>query len=71
MFCIEISVFPFDIIKTSSRDHPRAFREGEVLRHIQDFREKFCLYIFTSTPAQDRQKSASLGRLFLPNRPIG
>ena len=58
----------------------RAFREGEVLRQFQDFREKFwskfwislcILYIFTSPSAQDREKSARLGRLFLPNRPLG
>ena len=57
------------------RGHPRAFREGEVLQHIKDFREKvwskfwislYILYIFTSPSAQDREKSASLGRLFLP-----
>ena len=50
------------------RGHPGAFREGEVLRPFQDFREKFWskfwislyfLYIFTSPSAQDREKSAS------------
>ena len=60
--------------------HPRAFREGEVLRQFQDFREKFwskfwislyILYIFTFPSAQDREKSASLRRLFLSNRPLG
>ena len=62
---------------TEGRVHPRAFREGEVLRHIQDFREKFwskfwiSLYIFTSPSAQDREKTVSSGRLFLPNRPLG
>ena len=65
---------------TTSRGHPGAFREGEVLQQFQDFREKFrckfwislyILYIFTSPSAQDREKSASLGRLFLPNRPLG
>ena len=63
-----------------NRGHPRAFREGEVLRQFQDFRENFwskfrislyILYIFTFPSAQDREKSASLGRLFLPNRPLG
>ena len=48
------------------RGRPRAFREGEVLWHIQDFREKFwskfwislyILYIFTSPSAQDREVS--------------
>ena len=62
------------------RGHPRAFREGEVLHQFQDFREKFwskfwislyILYIFISPSAQDREKSASLGRLFLPNHPLG
>ena len=28
-------------ITLSSRGHPGAFREGEVLRQFQDFREKF------------------------------
>ena len=60
--------------------HSSAFSEGEVLRRFQDFREKFwskfwislyILYIFTSPSARDREKSASLGRLFLPNRPLG
>ena len=50
------------------RCHLTAFREGEVLRQFQDFREKFwskfwislcILYIFTSPSAQDREKSAS------------
>ena len=31
----------------------------------------YILYIFTSPSAQDREKSASLGRLFPPNRPLG
>ena len=62
------------------RGHPGAFREGEVLQQCQDFREKFwskfwislyILYIFTSPSAQDRKKSASFGRLFLRNRPLG
>ena len=59
------------------RGHPGAFREGEVSQQFQDFREKFwskfwiSLYIFTSPSAQDREKSASLGRIFLPNRPLG
>ena len=62
------------------RGQPRAFRQGEVLRHFQDVREKFwskfwislyVLYIFTSPSAQNREKSASLGRLFLPDRPLG
>ena len=57
-----------------------SFREGEALRQFQDFREKFwskfrislyILYIFTSPSAQDREKSASLGRLFPPNCPLG
>ena len=70
----------FSIKNIGYRGHPRAFREGEVLRQFQDFREKvlskflFSLYIlciFTSPSAQDREKSASLGRLFLPNRPLG
>ena len=43
------------------RGQPRAFRQGEVLRHFQDFREKFwskfwislyVLYIFTSLRSQ-------------------
>ena len=60
------------------RGHLTAFREGEVLRQFQDFREKFwskfwislcILYIFISPSAQDRKKSASLERLFLPNHP--
>ena len=68
------------ITKLFSRGQPRAFRQGEVLRHFQDFREKFwskfrnslyVLYIFISPSAQNREKSASLGRLFLPNRPLG
>ena len=63
-----------------NKGHPSPFREGEVLRQIQDFRMKiwskfwsslYILYIFTSPSAQDREKSASLGRLFLPNRPLG
>ena len=50
------------------------------MRQFQDFREKFwskfwislcILYIFTSPSAQDWEKSASLERLFLPNRPLG
>ena len=54
--------------------------EREKFFRTQDFREKFwsnfwislyILYIFTSPSAQDREKSASLGRLFLPNRPLG
>ena len=62
------------------RGHPRPFKEGEVLQQFQDFREKFwskfwisiyILYIFTSPSAQDMDKSGSLGRLFLPNRPLG
>ena len=66
--------------KQQDRGHHRALSEGEVLRQFQDFREKFwskvwislyILYIFTSSSAQDREKSASLGRLFLPNRPLG
>ena len=28
-----------------TRGHPRAFREGEVLRQFQDFREKFFVQI--------------------------
>ena len=56
-----------------------AFREGQILRQCQDFREKFgskfwislyILYIFTSPSVQDREKTASLGRLFLSNRPL-
>ena len=63
-----------------ARSHSRAFREGEVLKQFQDFREKFWSkfwislyipYIFTSPSAQDREKSASLGKLFLPNCPLG
>ena len=62
------------------RGHPRAFREGEVLWQFQNFRENFwikfwislyILYIFTSPSAQDREVSASLGRLFLPDYPLG
>ena len=62
------------------RVQPRAFRQGEVLQHFQDFREKFwskfwvslyVLYIFTSPSAQNREKSASSGRLFLPTHPLG
>ena len=62
------------------RGHPGAFREGEVMQQFLDFREKFwskfwislyILYIFTSPSAQDREKSASLGRLFLPNHTLG
>ena len=65
--------------ETWVKGHPGAFREGEVLQQFQDFREKFwskfwislyILYIFTSPTAQDREKSASLGRLFLPNHPL-
>ena len=46
--------------------HPGAFREGEVLRQFQDFREKFwskfrislyILYTFISPSAQDREVS--------------
>ena len=60
------------------RGQPRALRQGEGLRHFQDFREKFwsnfrislyVLYIYTSTLAQSWDKSGSLQRLFLPNRP--
>ena len=49
-------------------------------KFCNNFREKFwfkfwfslyILYIFTSPSAQDREKSASLGRLFLPNGPLG
>ena len=58
----------------------RAFRQGEFWRHFQDFRENFwskfrislyVLCILSSPSAQNREKSASLGRLFLPNRPLG
>ena len=31
----------------------------------------YILYIFTSPSSQDREKSVSFGRLFLPNRPLG
>ena len=64
----------------NTRGQPRLVRQGKVLLHFQDFREKFwskfwiflyVLYIFTSPSAQNREKSASLGRRFLPNRPLG
>ena len=73
-------IFFYTIYFNPLRGHPRAFREGEVLQQFQDFREKFwskfwislyILYIFTSPSVQDREKSASLGRLFLPNCPLG
>ena len=78
-----VSVTHLSICNTSwvsIRGHPRAFREGEVLQQFQDFREKFwskfwislyILYIFTSPSAQDMEKSASLGRLFFLNCPLG
>ena len=59
------------------RGHPGAFREGEVLRQFQDFREKFwskfrislyILYIFTSPSAQDREVS-QLRETFSPKSP--
>ena len=50
-------------------------------KFCDNFREKkfwskfwislYILYIFTSPSAQDREKSVSLGRLFLPDRPLG
>ena len=49
-------------------------------KFCDNFREKFeskfwislyILHIFTSPSAQDREKSASLGRPFLPNCPLG
>ena len=61
------------IISEYSRGQPRLVRQEEVLRHFQDFREKFwskfwislyVLDIFISPSAQNREKSASLGRLF-------
>ena len=64
----------------ASRGQPRAFRQIEVSRHFLDFWEKFCskfwiflyiLYIKTSPSAQNREKSASLGRLHLPHRLLG
>ena len=63
-----------------TRGQLRAFRQGEVLQHIQNFREKFwskfwislyVLYIFTSPSDQNTENSASLGSLFLPNRLLG
>ena len=59
------------------RGHPRAVREGEVLRQFQDFREKFwskfwislyILYIFTSLSAQEREVS-QLKETFSPKSP--
>ena len=64
----------------SIRGQARAFRQGEILKHFLDFGEKFwsqfwiflyVLYIETSPSAQNREKWARLGRLFLPNRPLG
>ena len=55
------------------KSHPRALREGEVLRQFQDFREKFwskfwislyILYIFTSPSAQSQ-----LRETFSPKSP--
>ena len=63
--------------KTIARGHPRAFREGEVLRQFQDFREKFwskfwislyLLYVFTSPSAQDREV-CQLRETFSPRLP--
>ena len=60
-----------------TRGHPEAFREGEVLRQFQDFREKFwskfwislyILYIFTSPSAQDMEVS-QLRETFSPKLP--
>ena len=59
------------------RGHPRAFREGEVLRQFQDFREKFwsefwislyILYIFTSPSTQGREVS-QFRETFFPKSP--
>lgn len=50
------------------------------LGKFRDFRENFwskfwillyVLYIYTSPSTENREKSASLGRLFLPNHPLG
>ena len=43
--------------------------QGEVL--VQIFGFPIHSIHLTSPSAQDREKSASLGRLFLPNRPVG
>ena len=48
----------------------------DIFRLRETFWSKFwislyVLYIFTSPSPQNREKSASLGRLFLPNHPLG
>ena len=58
------------------RGHPSAFREGEVFATFSGFEGEvpislYSLYIFTSSSAQDKEKSASLGRFFLPNCLLG
>ena len=45
--------------------------QGDALVQILDFPIHSILYIFTSPSAQAREKSASLGRPILQNRPLG
>ena len=45
--------------------------QGEVLVQILDFPIHVHSIHFTSPSAQHTEKSSSLGRLFLPNRPLG
>ena len=61
----------------SYRGHPRAFREGEVLRQFQGFRKKFwskfwislyILYIFTS-PSAPQGEVSQLRETFSPKLP--
>ena len=51
-----------------TRAQPRPLRQGEVFIQIFCF-PIFYIHISTSISAQNREKSASLGRLFLPKLP--
>ena len=65
-------IFPVVILELSERE--------KFCENFRIFSEKFwskfwtslyILYTFPSPSAQSKEKSASLGRLFLPNRPLG
>ena len=63
--------------EVSGRGHPRAFREGEVLRHVRNFREKFWskfgflyrFYTFSLLPELKIGRSQPAWKTFSPKSP--